>query len=143
MSDDAQRRKSDGAYAVGYGNPPRDTRFKPGQSGNPKGRQKGSKSFKATVGAILNEKIKVQTPHGTKRITKLEALVHTNLNNALKGDPKATDQVFRIAREAGLVEEVAEVFDKLTMQQLVEEDQAILERFARRHSDGDGEEGGA
>ena len=141
MSDDAQRRKSDEAYKVGYGNPPRDTRFKPGQSGNPKGRQKGSKSFKATVGAILNEKIKVQTPHGTKRITKLEALVHTNLNNALKGDPKATDQVFRIAREAGLVEEVAEVFDKLTMQQLVEEDQAILERFARRHSDG--EEDGA
>ncbi|MFG1299825.1 DUF5681 domain-containing protein [Xanthobacter sp. V3C-3] len=141
MSDDAQRRKSDEAYKVGYGNPPRDTRFKPGQSGNPKGRQKGSKSFKATVGAILNEKIKVQTPQGTKRITKLEALVHTNLNNALKGDPKASDQVFRIAREAGLVEEVAEVFDKLTMQQLVEEDQAILERFARRHSDG--EEDGA
>lgn len=142
MSDDAHRRKGDEAYKVGYGKPPRDTRFQPGQSGNPKGRQKGTKSFKAAVGAILNETIKVQTPQGAKRITKLEALVHTSLNSALKGDAKAADQVFRIAREVGLVDEVAEAFDKLTMQQLVEEDKAILERFGRRKRGCGGEEGG-
>lgn len=141
MTDDGQRRKGDEPYAVGYGKPPRDTRFRPGQSGNPKGRQKGTKSFKAAVGAILNETIKVQTPHGTKRITKLEALVHTSLNSALKGDAKAADQVLRMAWEVGLVDEVTEAFDKLTMQQLVEEDKAILERFGRRGSGG--EEGGA
>ena len=130
------------AERVGYGRPPRHTRFKPGQSGNPKGRPKGSKSYKATVGAILNEKIKVHTPQGPKRITKLEALVHSSLNNALKGDAKAADQVLRMAREAGLVDEVAEAFDQLTMQQLLEEDKAILERFARQRGKGDDEEGG-
>jgi hypothetical protein len=143
MTDDGQVRKGDEPYAVGYGKPPRDTRFKAGQSGNPKGRQKGTKSFKATVGAILNETIKVQTPQGTRRITKLEALVHTSLNSALKGDAKAADQVLRMAREVGLVDEVTEAFDKLAMQQLVEEDKAILERFGRRSSSGGGEEGGA
>lgn len=143
MTDDGQRWKGDEPYAVGYGKPPADTRFKAGQSGNPKGRQKGTKSFKATVGAILNETIKVQTPQGTKRITKLEALVHTSLNSALKGDAKAADQVLRMAREVGLVDEVTEAFDKLAMQQLVEEDKAILERFGRRSSSGGGEEGGA
>ena len=32
------------SYAVGHGKPPEATRFKPGQSGNPKGRPKGKKN---------------------------------------------------------------------------------------------------
>ena len=33
------------AEKVGYGRPPLTTRFKPGESGNPRGRPKGSKSL--------------------------------------------------------------------------------------------------
>jgi Family of unknown function (DUF5681) len=36
--------KGDGAYKVGYGKPPKARQFKPGQSGNPKGRPKGSRN---------------------------------------------------------------------------------------------------
>ena len=32
------------SYEVGYGKPPRATRFQPGKSGNPNGRPKGAKS---------------------------------------------------------------------------------------------------
>ena len=35
----------DDDYAVGYKKPPLHTRFKKGQSGNPRGRPKGSKNF--------------------------------------------------------------------------------------------------
>jgi hypothetical protein len=34
-------------YDVGYGKPPPHTRFQKGQSGNPKGRSKGTKNFAA------------------------------------------------------------------------------------------------
>lgn len=34
-------------YEVGYGRPPRHSRFKPGQSGNPGGRPKGAKTRKS------------------------------------------------------------------------------------------------
>ena len=33
-------------YEVGYGKPPKRTQWKPGQSGNPKGKKKGLKSVK-------------------------------------------------------------------------------------------------
>ena len=39
QSDDKQN------SAVGYGRPPVNRQFKPGQSGNPRGRPKGSKNF--------------------------------------------------------------------------------------------------
>ena len=38
------RRPQSDAYKVGYGKPPQDTRFKPGRSGNPKGRPKGARN---------------------------------------------------------------------------------------------------
>lgn len=142
MTDDERRRKGGGGYAVGYGKPPIHSRFKPGQSGNPRGRQKGGKSYKETVGEIFNERITVHTPQGTKRMTKLTALAHTNMNNALKGDAKATDRVLKMARDAGLVEEAAGTFDEIAMKQLSEQDKAILERYSLRRGGGDGEGGG-
>ena len=35
-------------YAVGYGKPPQHSRFKPGRSGNPKGRPKGQPTASET-----------------------------------------------------------------------------------------------
>ena len=39
-------RKDQAPYEVGYGKPPSDKQFKKGQSGNPKGRPKGSRNKK-------------------------------------------------------------------------------------------------
>ena len=40
-------------YEVGYGKPPKSGQFKPGQSGNPKGRPKGAKNFKTELATVL------------------------------------------------------------------------------------------
>lgn len=125
---DIEGEAAESSYTVGYGKPPAHSRFKPGQSGNPKGKPKGRRSYRKIVAAILNEKIAVNTPRGRKRMTKLEALIQTNMNQALKGDSKATDHILKIAREYGMGDEVAEAIDAGAMNALREEDRTILAR---------------
>ena len=130
MADEAKDRepKPGGeAYTVGYGRPPVHSRFKPGRSGNPKGKEKGSKGLKAVVATVFNEKISVRTPRGVRKVTKIEALVQKLMNEALTGDGKAVQQIVRLAKDAGLAD-VAEAIEAAT-HQLAAEDQQILDRY--------------
>jgi hypothetical protein len=61
---------------VGYGNPPKATRFKPGHSGNPKGRPKGSRNLATDLAAELGEQITVREEGHSRRITKQRALIN-------------------------------------------------------------------
>jgi hypothetical protein len=51
------RRSSE--YQVGYGRPPQHTRFPKGQSGNPKGRPKGSRALASIWLRAMNEKVTI------------------------------------------------------------------------------------
>ncbi len=47
-------------YEVGYCRPPLATRFRPGQSGNPRGRPKGSRNLRAVVKAVAGELVEIR-----------------------------------------------------------------------------------
>ena len=47
-------------YDIGYGMPPKSTRFKKGQSGNPAGRKKGSRNLATIVRRELEEEITIR-----------------------------------------------------------------------------------
>jgi hypothetical protein len=51
-------KKETADYDVGYGKPPKEARFKPGQSGNPRGRPKGAKNKKSRIPAQNEERLK-------------------------------------------------------------------------------------
>lgn len=76
------------AYEVGYGKPPRHTRFKPGESGNARGRPKGAKNVKTYLLNALNEKVVVREGGRSRKITKLEAFVTAVINGSIKGNSK-------------------------------------------------------
>jgi len=82
-------RDHEGDYEVGYGKPPRDTRFKRGQSGNPRGRPPGAKNLSSLLNEALNESVVVTENGGRKRISKRQAAFKQLVNDAAKGNWRA------------------------------------------------------
>ena len=81
---------------VGYGNPPKHTQFKKGQSGNPKGRPKALKAHMPVSRIIrhsLSEEVHGQVNGKTRKMTKLEAIIEVQSAKALKGDTRAAKLV--------------------------------------------------
>lgn len=72
---------------VGKGKPPKKHQFKPGQSGNPKGRPKGSKNIHHVLTKILGEKITITEAGKKKVVTKLEGALRVMVMKAFEGHP--------------------------------------------------------
>jgi len=82
------------AREIGYGKPPKHTQFTKGQSGNPKGRPKGSQNLATILAKACRQRVKVTENGRTRYITKLEASV-TQLNNqAASGELRAIRELF-------------------------------------------------
>ena len=80
----------------GENGPRRDTRFRPGQSGNPRGRPKRDRGLSGLVARALAEKVEAKENGRRRRITKLEAAVKQLVNRAASGDQRATQFVFAL-----------------------------------------------
>ena len=85
------------AYVVGYGRPPVATRFRPGQSGNPRGSQKGVRHVATILAAVLAERVTVKEGRRRRNITKLEAAIKQVVNRAAAGDIRATQWLIALA----------------------------------------------
>jgi Family of unknown function (DUF5681) len=81
-------------FPVGYKKPPSHTQFKPGQSGNPKGRPKGSAAPADVIREQLRKIANVEVGGRVQKISMLEAIVLKHVSQALKGDHKSTALVF-------------------------------------------------
>ena len=80
-------------YAVGYAKPPKSGQFKPGQSGNPKGRPKGVKNLKTDLLEELQGTVPVKQGGKTRHLTRQRAMVKSMVRKAILGDPRATHLV--------------------------------------------------
>lgn len=80
---------ADRDYEVGYAKPPRHSRFKPGQSGNPKGRRKGQRGLKTDLEAELESKHTIHINQQPITDTKQRLMVKTLVTRAATGDVKA------------------------------------------------------
>jgi hypothetical protein len=75
-------------YLVGRGKPPQHTKFVKGQSGNPKGRPKGSKSFDTEIREELDAQIRITENGKFRKITKRRAVAKQLVNGSVAGNAK-------------------------------------------------------
>lgn len=90
-------------YEVGYGKPPKATRFKPGQSGNPKGAKKkvAIDDVRIMVEDVLAEPVTLREGGREIKVSRLEAMLRTQRLKALQGDSKAVKAMFRLSQKGG------------------------------------------
>lgn len=99
--DDAELPATAPVNPVGYRRPPAHARFKPGQSGNPSGRAKGSKNLKTLFNQIMKEEVSLREGSDVRKVTKAEAIMRGLVIGALKGDSRSTAAVLRMAEQVG------------------------------------------
>ena len=117
----------DTPYRVGYGRPPLATRFKPNQSGNPKGRPRRSLSLRAVVDKVLEEKVEIRDGERVLRMSNRHALARAAFRRALNGDPKLLRALTLMMRvETGLEQPEDEAAAPVTS------DEAILADYLAR-----------
>jgi Family of unknown function (DUF5681) len=86
-------------YEVGYGKPPRHTRFKSGQSGNPRGRPPGAKNLSTLLTEALNEPVVIAEDGGRRKISKRQAIIKQLVNRSAKGDWRAVKLLLDILQD--------------------------------------------
>jgi hypothetical protein len=102
---DARSEKPEGEYRVGRGNPPLHTRFKPGQSGNPSGRRKGSRNLKSELEEIMSKPITIREGETERKLSLLAANVFVHGVKGAKGDARSTALFLNYAYQLGYLEQ--------------------------------------
>jgi hypothetical protein len=115
-------------YEVGYGKPPKHTRFKPGRSGNPRGRAKETRNLRTDLVDELGERILISEGGRRRAVSKQRAMLKQLMAKALKGDVRAANTVL------GLVERLLDARADADMSAAITaQDEAIVADFLRRH----------
>lgn len=85
---------------VGFMNPPKNTQFQRGKSGNPRGRPRKPKDNNTILQQVLDRKVRLR--EGDRQITIRNALIWKLRELTLQGDKRALALVRKIMDEAGL-----------------------------------------
>src|SRR6202022_3972764 len=88
----------DDGCAVGYKMPPQHSRFQPGRSGNPRGKQKGVRNFGTDVKRTLELPVRLNDQGRARRVSTQEAALLRLREKTLKGDARAIVQILELAK---------------------------------------------
>ena len=127
------------SYDVGYGKPPRNTRFQAGQSGNPRGRPKGSCPINTLVSRELDQLVTVRENGQTRRIRKRELMTKQLVKKAAEGDFKALGLILRMEADSRGHDDPATSGNLEDSAFTPERDREILAQFMATQGKGDTE----
>ena len=118
-----------GAYKIGYRKPPVHSRFRPGQSGNPRGRRKGVRNIKTDVKRTLRMPLTVTEGGRKRKRSTQEAALMVLREKALRGDTRALNSLIELALRFN-----NDSTDTQQARALGADDKAILAAFVTEHA---------
>lgn len=121
-----RRRSNQPAYTVGYRRPPKETQFKAGQSGNPKGRPKGRRPIGAVLQEIMQKKMSVTENGKIRRLSTLEIMLRRLTNDAMRSDHRAIKLLVDLLDRYGDAPEAT-----IQVNELLAEDEEILKHYLK------------
>lgn len=92
-----------GDYEVGYGKPPKEHQFKPGQSGHVRGRPKTKKPEDIDVGEILNAPVEVMKGGRRVKMQPFEVSFRRLSKRANEGDLRAIVKFITLCEQYGVL----------------------------------------
>lgn len=93
-------------YEIGFGKPPVHSQFRPGRSGNSKGRPRGSRNLGKILQNELDQRVEVQEGGRRRKLPKGEIAIRQCANKAAGGDLKAFALIVELLRKTGQLEEI-------------------------------------
>ena len=114
-------------YEVGYSRPPKTKQFRKGQSGNPKGRPKGSKNMSSLFLEVASRKVTITESGRTRRVSLLDAVLTQMATGAAKGDRHSRRDFLQFL---STIEAKAETEESVLNP--IERDIAVLDGFMKR-----------
>ena len=120
---------SNADYNVGYRRPPKTTQFKKGESGNPKGRPKGSRSLQTILVEELKSSVTIHENGRSKTVKKGEVIVKQMVNKAMAGDHKAAHLVLGVSQQQ---EHQDALKESTAIDTVTQEDQIVMQSIMER-----------
>jgi hypothetical protein len=110
-------------YVVGYKKPPQHTRFKKGQSGNPRGKVEGRKNYRTE----FLEELGVSENGRARKLSKQTLVIKRMVADAVNGDARAREHLLRLIGQIDAFESGSEPTAPCAA-----EDAEIMARFKAR-----------
>jgi hypothetical protein len=111
----------------GYRKPPKDTRFKKGQSGNPSGRRKSPRKApdQDAIERALAKRVIATVDDRPRRVPTSEAVLMKLVERAFKGEPDAIQTVVRLQQDVEKRRKAQVAAEKDTFTLIIDKPQAI------------------
>ena len=115
-------------YTVGFGKPPAAHQFKPGQSGNRRGRPRGRINIATALRDAVQQMRPVTIGGKPREMSTLDVMTRKQIEKAAAGDSKAFHVVFDLLKEFA-----PDLLAAVTQKSVSQEDLDLLADYTARH----------